>query len=292
MHKSIPLRSAGIFALPNSFEQASTIATIIKKLHHYNFSVFVCNDTKDLMGQHGLSLETLSLEDNFDSVDFVMSLGGDGTVLKAAHLSSTKNKPIIGINAGRLGFLADAKKEDIDTILLDLKTGHYFTEERTLLESEIEDHPKRQALNEISIQKQGKASLLTIQTYINCNYLSSFWADGIIISTPTGSTAYSLSVGGPIISPASKVFIINPIAPHTLTVRPIIIPDNSHIVLKITGRDSDYIISHDSNLISFQKELEINISKAGYTAKFIKFNNYNYYSTLRQKLMWGADIRN
>jgi len=288
-----PLQSAGIFSTPTSIDQAFLVKMLIDSLCKNQFGISIHSETDHLMKELGFDLQYPTFNILFDHIDFIVSLGGDGTVLKTSHIIGNNETPIIGINTGRLGFLADIKKEDLDSILLSIKAGQYNIEERTLIQYETSCYAENKyALNEISVQKQGRASLLTIHSYIDDVFLSSFWADGIVIATPTGSTAYSLSLGGPIISPQTDALIMNPIAPHTLTVRPIILPGNSNIKLIITGRNLDYIISNDSEQIASQKELEINVYKAGHSIKFMKFHGYNYYSTLREKLMWGADIRN
>lgn len=286
------LQVAGIFSLPETKDQALFIQFIVECLCIHNFDIFIARSTINRLSNFNIDLKRPVLDDHLDNVHFIFSLGGDGTVLRAVHFVSSKNIPIVGINTGRLGFLADIKKQDIDSVLLELKAGQYIIEERATLKSSSNISEDTNALNEVSIQKRGNASLLTIDAFINQKYLSSFWADGIIVATPTGSTAYSLSLGGPIISPNTDAIIINPIAPHTLTVRPIIVPGDSQIQLKVSGREMDYTLSHDSDQTDSNKKLNINIIKSESPALFIKLNEYNYYSTLREKLMWGADIRN
>ncbi len=287
--------TVGIFSMPDTEEQAILIQRISERISASGIKVRICPFTEQKLNKLNYSIGHESIGATLDEIDFVISIGGDGTVLKASRFVGMQNKPILAINAGRLGFLADINIDEIDEIISDVKKETFTIEERSVLEVCFKcngNEEKHFALNEIAIHKQGLASLLTINTTINGEYLCSFWSDGIIVATPTGSTAYSLSLGGPIISPNTKALIINPIAPHTLSVRPIIIPDNSTINLSVTGRSTEYNISFDSDQILMNEETEITIKKANYPIKFLKFDRSSYFSTLREKLMWGTDIRN
>jgi NAD+ kinase len=288
------LVSPGIFSLPETYEQSLFIKSVSDKLQRSGFCVRICRKTSQKMLDHNVDPCLPLIEEDFSSTDFIVSIGGDGTVLKAAHFSAPRSLPILALNNGRLGFLADISRTDVDSIIEELHNGKYKIEERSALMSESDPQaaPPSFALNEICVHKQGHASLLTIRTFIDGQFLSSFLSDGLLVATPTGSTAYSLSVGGPILSPNSSVFVINPMAPHTLTVRSMVVPDCSTIKLEISGRNLDFVVSHDSYHISSKKELEITVKRAGFSIKFIKFDKFNFYSTLREKLMWGADIRN
>ncbi|MCB2194817.1 MAG: NAD kinase [Bacteroidetes bacterium] len=227
-------------------------------------------------------------------VDLLFSIGGDGTILDTVTFVRNYNIPIVGINTGKLGFLASIAKEEIEPALSAIFNGNYSIEERTLLRLEsssglFKDFPY--SLNEISVQKVDSA-MITVHAYIDGEFLNSYWADGLLISTPTGSTAYSLSVGGPIITPQSGNFIISPISPHNLTVRPIVLPDTSVLQLKLEDRSLNYIASLDHRSLLIKNTEEISIRKADFKIRLIKLDQSSFYKTLRNKLMWGMDKRN
>lgn len=229
-----------------------------------------------------------------DNTDMIFSIGGDGTFLETVSLVRDKKIPIVGINSGRLGFLATISQEkllgSLDTIL----SKKFSIEERTLLKLDFPGAKKEDfnyALNEVSIEKAG-STMITIHTYVNGEFLNSYWADGLIISTPTGSTAYSLSVGGPIVIPGSNDIIVSPISPHNLTVRPLVIPDEDELTLRVEGRDEKYIASVDSRSVLLSNKTEIRVKRAEFKIKILKLEGHSYYSTLRNKLMWGVDKRN
>jgi NAD+ kinase len=227
-------------------------------------------------------------------IDFLICIGGDGTFLEAITLIRDSGIPIVGINSGRLGFLANIAANEVDQVINDLITKNFSIEDRSLIKftsdhTLFEDFPF--ALNECTIQKTGP-SLTTIHVTINGEYLTSYWADGLIIATPTGSTAYSLSVGGPIVTPQSANFIITPIAAHNLNVRPLVIPETAQLSLAVEGRTDNFLATLDSRSIKCNINNKINISKATFSIRMIKLPQINFYSTLRNKLMWGADKRN
>jgi NAD+ kinase len=227
-------------------------------------------------------------------LDFLISIGGDGTFLESVTLVRDTGIPIVGFNSGRLGFLANISSADIDKAIKELLGKEYKLEQRSLIGLNCQDclfGDFSYALNEVTIQKTS-SSLITIHTYINDVFLNSYWTDGLILATPTGSTAYSLSVGGPIVTPDSNNFIISPIAPHNLNVRPVIIPDSSILKLKVEGRTSNYNITLDSRSAIIEIGMEIIVSKSPFRINLIKLNSIDFYSTLRNKLMWGADKRN
>jgi NAD+ kinase len=227
-------------------------------------------------------------------LDFLISIGGDGTFLESVTLVRDSGIPIVGFNSGRLGFLANISSAGIDNAVEELLDKRYVLEHRSLVGlycNECLFGDFAFALNELTIQKT-TSSLITIHAYINDVFLNSYWTDGLIIATPTGSTAYSLSVGGPIVTPDSKNFIISPIAPHNLNVRPIIIPDSSILKLKVEGRTSNYILTLDSRSAEIEIGMEITVKKSPFQINLIKLESIDYFSTLRNKLMWGADKRN
>ena len=233
------------------------------------------------------------IENDFN---FVFAIGGDGTILRSITYVKDSNIPILGINTGRLGFLTSIQKENIQEAISLIVNNKFSIIKRTLLEVKsgskndaFYDYPF--ALNEITIQRKDTTSLLNISCEINDKYLTNYWSDGLIISTPTGSTGYSLSNGGSIVSPESNVILLNPIAPHNINMRSLVIPDNSKINIDIEG-DTDINLSVDSRMYSVNCSNQIEIFKADFTIGTIKFDNDNFYKRLREKLFWGQDMRN
>lgn len=231
------------------------------------------------------------------SFDFMFTIGGDGTILRAVTFLRNTNIPIVGINTGRLGFLATVKKEEIAAALALILKKEYIIRQRSLLS--ITTSSKNEslgslnfALNEVSVSRKNTASMITIETYLNNEYLTSYWADGLIVATPTGSTGYSLSCGGPIITPQAKSFVLTPIAPHNLNARPLIIPDETTIKFMVTGREDKFFLSLDSRIITIESGTEITIKKANFSINMIEINQQTFIKTLREKLLWGQDTRN
>jgi NAD+ kinase len=243
-------------------------------------------------------LKNVSTFDTLDeTVDLFFTIGGDGTILSAVKFVKNLNTPIIGINTGRLGFLASVHKDEIKKSIEDILDGQYKISERSLLEVKLESEPSTLgefsfALNDVAISRKETTSMITIETWLDDEFLNSYWSDGIIISTPTGSTGYSLSCGGPIVTPQTKSFIITPIAPHNLNARPLVIPDHLEIKLKISGRENQYLISLDSRLSSLDKDTIVRIKKADFNIKLVWLHNDSFIRTLRKKLLWGQDKRN
>jgi NAD+ kinase len=229
------------------------------------------------------------------NIDVFLSIGGDGTFLESVTYVQDSGIPIAGINSGRLGFLANIARNEIEPAIKKILSRTYSLEERELIQL---NSPKdlfgncNYALNELTVSKKDSSSMITIHTYLNGQFLNTYWADGLIIATPTGSTAYSLSLGGPIVVPDAKNFIITPIAPHNLTVRPMVVPNNQELMLKIEGRDENYLLSLDRRYESIQPGIEIKINKAKFKIKVIKHDERTFFSTLREKFMWGLDKRN
>jgi NAD+ kinase len=230
-----------------------------------------------------------------DEIDILLSIGGDGTFLETIHIVKDSGIPILGINTGRLGFLASTSKDNIKDALQDIKDNKYRLQTRSLLRLETEQSlfgEDNFALNELTVHKKETSSMITIHTYIGDLYLNSYWADGLIISTPTGSTAYSLSCGGPIIVPGALDYVITPIAPHNLNVRPVVVPDSRTIRLKIEGRGRDFLCSLDSRSVTIDSAIELIVHKADYEINVIQTEGQNFLSTIRNKMMWGLDRRN
>ena len=223
--------------------------------------------------------------DDFDA-DFVISMGGDGTFLKAAARVGNKGIPILGVNMGRLGFLADVNPDDIEHTLRALHEGHYEVESRAVIE--VNGH---YALNDIAILKRDTASMISIRATIDGQLLNTYQADGLIISTPTGSTAYSLSNGGPIIVPGTNVLAMTPVAPHSLNTRPIVIPDSGVIELDVESRSNSFLLAVDGRSMACQEGTKLVVTRAPYNIKVVKRPGQRYFNTLREKMMWGADAR-
>jgi NAD+ kinase len=229
------------------------------------------------------------------NVDFFFSIGGDGAFLEAVSLVRDSGIPMVGINSGRLGFLADVAQQELESALESLFAEKYHLQPRSLIRLEndlglFSDFPY--ALNEFTVHKQDIAQMITVHVEVGKDYLNSYWADGLIVSTPTGSTAYSLSVGGPIIAPTAANFIIAPIAPHNLAIRPVVISDSEDIKIKVEGRGSRFMVTLDSRSDAFGSDVEMRLSKAGFSINVLHFENMSFFSTLRNKLMWGIDRRN
>ncbi len=234
-------------------------------------------------------------EDIKNQVDVMLTLGGDGTILGTVDIIRDSQIPVIGINFGRLGFLASVNKNDISAAIHALVNRQFTLDGRVLLQ--IDSDPvvfknQNTALNDITIHKRDNAAMITIHAFLNDEYLNSYWGDGIIVSTPTGSTAYSLSCGGPIVFPQSGNFVITPISPHNLNVRPIVVSDDCKLTFKVETRNSNFLISCDSKTEAIDTSSIFTVGKAGYGFNLIRLNNESYLSTLRNKLMWGLDARN
>ncbi len=291
-----------IFLFGRAFDDAFRLpfALLLEKLRNYNTDIHVFQPFKSFldcwMENDGIFSGTfLSYEDLFDKEGIMFSIGGDGTFLEAVTLVRDLPVAIAGINSGRLGFLSDISQEEIVMAVDTVMNGTIETEERTLIQVDC-DQPLfgdfNFALNEITVHKRDDSSMIKIHTYLDGLFLNTYWADGLIVSTPTGSTAYSLSVGGPLVLPGTGNFILSPISPHHLTVRPLVFRDNMKITLRTESRSGNLLVSADSRSVIIEDNLELRISKAPFKIKTIRLRDHNFYQTLRSKLMWGADKRN
>ena len=234
-------------------------------------------------------------EDNVGDLDCILSLGGDGTILDSVTLVGDRQIPILGINTGRLGFLATIAKDHIRTALQAFLTGKFTIDKRTLLSLDAAGDffdEKPYALNELAILKRETSSMIVIKASLNGVYLNTYWADGLMVSTPTGSTGYSLSCGGPILVPHASNFLITPVSPHNLNVRPLVVPDNSEIIFKVENPNNTYLVSLDSRSNPIEGEMEFRITKATFQAHLIRIEGDNFIDTLKNKLSWGLDKRN
>lgn len=286
----------GIFGSQYQQEKQSIIRRVFSKLTSLEAEIYVDTLFHDyLLDAFGFEppINGLLTGDIFD-LDVAISLGGDGTFLRTAARVNRQNIPILGINTGRLGFLADVGSTDVEDTLEELFKHYYKVEERILLRLETESRAYKgynYALNEVAVLKRDTSSMITIHTSLNGEYLTSYQADGLVIATPTGSTAYSMSVNGPIILPQDNSIVLSPVAPHSLNVRPLIIPNDFEITLGVESRNRTFLISLDGRSEIFPAGIQLKVSKADYTTKVIKRYNHTFYETLREKLMWGADVR-
>ncbi len=257
-----------------------------------NFSIHLSN--KFNVSNYQIFSESVGLDSSFD---MFISFGGDGTILRATTYVRDLGIPIVGVNTGRLGFLSTFKKEDVRKLVQEFQQDAYTIVERSLVEVNVDTQADEIgklnfALNEITVSRKDTTSMITVETYLNGEYLTSYWADGLIISTPTGSTGYSLSCGGPVIVPTAKSLVLTPIAPHNLNARPLVISDDTVIRLKVSGREDHHLVSLDSRIATLENGTEIEIRKADFTIKMIEYTSESFLKTLRNKLLWGEDKRN
>ncbi|MDG2344399.1 MAG: NAD kinase [Flavobacteriales bacterium] len=260
------------------------------------FNPYINNIAEEVLDLQSNNIFDLNSEFPKD-LDFLISIGGDGTLLDTIPLVNDSNLPILGINAGRLGFLANTAQEEIALAVKALEDKTYKIDERSLIEvnSTNSSSPfgnSNYALNEVTIHKKDSSSMLAIHAYVNDEFLNTYWADGLIVATPTGSTAYSLSCGGPILSPSSDNFVITPIAPHNLNLRPMVVNDNVTIKLQLDSREEQCLVAMDSRSVSIENELELELKRANFNIRLIELPNQNFFKTIRNKLFWGKDVRN
>ena len=287
------------YALFGNIYQAKKSANVLRLLsilNKYQAEVYIQKEfyqflTKD----QKMDIQVAGVFENDDfSADMVLSMGGDGTFLKAASYVGHKNIPILGINTGRLGFLADVSPEEMEETFEDIYKGNYKIEDRSVLQAFSEGQPLKGypcGLNEIAVLKRDSSSMITIHTSINGAYLTTYQADGLVIATPTGSTAYSLSIGGPVIVPHSNTIAITPVAPHSLNIRPIVINDDWEITLDVESRSHNFLVAIDGRSETCREGTRLVIRKADYKIKVVKRPNHIFFHTLRDKMMWGADGR-
>jgi len=280
-------------------ETQEVIVQLVRKLESSNISLLIYEPFYNKI------FRDVELENSFstfndytglvDKADFLLSIGGDGTLLDTITLVRDSGIPILGINLGRMGFLSSISTEKINEAVEQLINGKYRLDPRSLIELRTKENlfgDLNYALNELTVYKKDPLSMLKIQAWVNGELLNSYWADGLIIATPTGSTAYSLSAGGPIILPGSQNFVITPIATHNLTVRPVVIPDDSEIQIRVVGRMKEFFVSLDSRSVAVDSSVELNIRKEEFSINLVQMENENFFQTIREKLMWGLDIRN
>ena len=288
----------GQFYHNNSGESVTTLCNF---LSNKNLAIHIEEDFYKTLKNKGLNLKSTDSIQTFTDIDhsfdMLVSIGGDGTILRAITHLKDLNIPIVGINTGRLGFLATIQEDEIEVALSEIFNNNYNISERTLLKIETDPVNKQLleldfALNEIAVSRKNTTSMITVETQLDGEYLTSYWADGLIISTPTGSTGYSLSCGGPVITPGSNALVLTPIAPHNLNARPLVIRDDTEIVLKVSGREDNYLVSLDSRIATLDNNTVVTIKKADFKIKMIELKNESFLRTLRKKLLWGEDKRN
>ena len=277
----------------------SVFEQVFSLLERFNWKPVLEQELQEQLikkGNIGGQYETFKGHTDLKSgIDMAFSVGGDGTFLKTVSFIRESGVPILGINTGRLGFLANINPEKMEEMFAMVQEKRYTYQKRSMLRIHTEDDlfgEDNLALNELTLHKKDTSSMITVHASLDGNYLNSYWADGLIVGTPTGSTAYNLSCGGPIITPGCQVHILTPIAPHNLNVRPMVVPDHLPIKLQVEGRERRYLISLDSNTKSIPQGTEITVEKAEFMINVIRFENANFLDTIRNKMNWGMDTRN
>jgi len=289
-----------VFGQPNQEHVLDYVVQLLDELHKADAGISIEKDFYSFLSGIGNlgRYQTFTSDEGLDSsFDMFVSFGGDGTILRAITFVKDLGIPVVGVNTGRLGFLSTFRKEDVRKVVLEFLSGSYVLVERSLVELRSdfgipEFGNLNFALNEITVSRKDTTSMITVETYLNDEYLTSYWADGLIVATPTGSTGYSLSCGGPVITPSARSLVITPIAPHNLNARPLVISDDTTIRLKVSGREDHHLVSLDSRIASIENGREITIRKAAFTVKMIEYASESFLKTIRNKLLWGQDRRN
>lgn len=281
-----------------SNESLPYVKKLLDNLNRRRAEIFLSETFYQLLKSNDLELgfcHTYQEEQKTPDVDFVISIGGDGTLLETVtHVGNTEI-PILGVNSGRLGFLATVAQESTEQAINAIYNDDFHYDHRSLIALDADpplDDGLNFALNEFTVIKQDTSAMIVVHTYIDGMFLNSYWADGLIISTPTGSTGYSLSCGGPVVSPHSSNFIITPVSPHNLTVRPLVVSENSIISLRVESRSENFLLSLDSRSYTMGTSEKLEVRKSDFKVRLIKFNGNDFLNTLRQKLNWGLDVRN
>lgn len=290
-----------IFGYISHPQMMSALKKVLQALRRHNMDICLEKELYTEALSSGLAVKdvgTFHSDKTIDSsFDLFLSIGGDGTILRSVAMVGDSGVPVLGLNIGRLGFLANVQLDEFDHALDLLSKSSYSLSRRSLVnleytEGNTQKSISKVALNEITISRHNTTSMIVIETWIDNEYLNAYWADGLIISSPTGSTGYSLSCGGPVISPETHALVITPIAPHNLNARPLIVPDHMTIKLMVSGREPSYLVSADSTIETITNETEIFIKKAPFAINLIKLKDDSFYKTIRNKLLWGQDKRN
>lgn len=289
------IKKVAIFGSVRKYGFEKALRDLFAVLNEKSVEIFLDAEVNGFVVGNSLKdLPEFSLlkKEEYSSLDLALSLGGDGTFLRTAYKVGEAGVPILGINLGNLGFLVDVPGDEIETAINEIFSAGFTVEERSLLSLKRSDEEGNSvALNEIAVLKQDTSSMIRVHTVINGEYLCTYRADGLLISTPTGSTAYALSVGASIMMPENKSFMLSPVAPHSLNLRPVIIPDNWKIELEVENRTNHFLVSLDGRSSLCTNNVRLSIEKAPYAVKVAKRLNHTYFNTLREKLMWGADAR-
>lgn len=291
----------GVYGQYYQEDAAVYVSELLELLHEKNAEVLIerkyCKDLES----HGVLKRSYATFSSFydlnNSFDLFISVGGDGTMLRSVLFVRDLDIPIMGVNTGRLGFLSTVQKGDIEKAVNALVKGDYEVRRRSLLQVTTRPGVEEQtevnfALNEVAVSRKNTTSMITVNTWLDDEYLTAYWADGLIIATPTGSTGYSLSCNGPVVTPATDAFVLTPIAPHNLSARPLVIPDKTQIRLSVSGREEYFLIALDSRIATLHNDTEILIEKAPFTIGMVYLTEESFLNTLRQKLLWGEDKRN
>jgi len=291
--------NVAVFGRKVTKQNSTYYVELFKILKDFGWNPIVHADLKEkLIKKVGLSdsFDSFSSHNDFKSgIDLSLSMGGDGTFIQNVKFVRDSQVPVLGINTGRLGFLSNISKDDIQQAMDLVKRKEFVHQNRSLIRVETERNlfgEDNVAFNEVTMQKRETASMITVHASLEGKYLNSYWADGLIVSTPSGSTAYNLSCGGPIVTPGCQVHILTPIAPHNLNVRPMVVPDHMPIKLSIEGRSRTYLISLDGKSLSIKQNEDVVIHKADYMINVVKFEENNFLDTIRNKMFWGTDNRN
>ena len=291
------MKTIALFGKTLAPENGEYMKQLFKELADNQVKIIVYQPFADIVATYvpeGVQYSVFHSHEDLKA-DLLFSIGGDGTILDTVPFVLDSGIPVVGINMGRLGFLSSTSKNEIDMAVNSVLTGDYTVEQRTLLElvspEKVFDNVKY-ALNELNVIRNPEHSLLAIKVFVDDVYLNTYWGDGILLATPTGSTAYSLSAGGPIIAPNAKNFVITPIATHNLTVRPVVIPDDSTIRIQVEGREKKFVFSMDSRSCTLDTSVQLEVRKAGFCLNLVRMRGEDFFGTIRNKLMWGKDNRN
>ena len=291
------MKTIALFGKTLAPENGEYMRQLFKKLADNQIEIVVYQPFADIVAAfapEGVQYSVFHSHEDLKA-ELLFSIGGDGTILDTVPFVLDSGIPVVGINMGRLGFLSSISKNEIVNAVNSVLTGDYTVEQRTLLElvspEKVFDNVKY-ALNELNVIRNPEHSLLAIKVFVDDVYLNTYWGDGILLATPTGSTAYSLSAGGPIIAPNAKNFVITPIATHNLTVRPVVIPDDSTIRIQVEGREKKFVFSMDSRSCTLDTSVQLEVRKAGFCLNLVRMRGEDFFGTIRNKLMWGKDNRN
>ena len=291
------MKTIALFGKTLAPENGEYMKQLFKELADNQVEIVVYQPFADIVATYvpkGVQYSVFHSHEDLNA-DLLFSIGGDGTILDTVPFVLDSGIPVLGINLGRLGFLSSISKNEIVNAVNSVLTGDYTVEQRTLLElvspEKVFDNVKY-ALNELNVIRNPEHSLLAIKVFVDNVYLNTYWGDGILLATPTGSTAYSLSAGGPIIAPNAKNFVITPIATHNLTVRPVVIPDGSTIRIQVEGREKKFVFSMDSRSCTLDTSVQLEVRKAGFCLNLVRMRGEDFFGTIRNKLMWGKDNRN